>query len=285
MGAILGLSAAVLWGFGDLLARFAGQAIGAWRTLFYSELVGLLLLTLWLVGAGPGAPSIATIPASTLVLGLGAGLVHLVGAYALTQGLTVGTISLVMPVASTYGAVSAVLSIASGEPVSATAMAGIMLTVVGVALAGAGSVDGGSAGKPKGIGWAVLAAAAYGIAFWAQGVLLVPIVGSLPSVWFFLVIGTGTMALVALVGLQHLRPPPVAALAPTLGTGGLAVAAYVAVALGFATGEVAIVAVLSTLSSVVTAVLGLVVLGERLSLRQIWAIGLIIVGVVVINIG
>src|SRR3954469_18285376 len=128
MGAILGLSAAVLWGFGDLLARFGGQAIGAWRTLFYSELVGLLLLTLWLVAAGSGAPSIATIPASTLVLGLGAGLVHLVGAYALTQGLTVGTISLVMPVASTYGAVSAVLSIAFGEPVSATAMAGIMLT-------------------------------------------------------------------------------------------------------------------------------------------------------------
>jgi drug/metabolite transporter (DMT)-like permease len=200
MGVILGLLAAILWGFGDLLARFAGQAIGAWRTLFYSELAGVLFLTAWLAlstdGGGPPVPD-----------------------------LTVWA-------------------------------------------------------------WAVglVAAAGFGVAFWVQGAMLVPTIGSLPSVWLFLAFGVVVMGAAGLIGFGSLAFPPREAIPVTFGSGSLAVAAYIAVALGFATGQIAIVAVLSTLSSVITAILGYFVLGERLADRQIVGVVLIIVGVVIINV-
>jgi drug/metabolite transporter (DMT)-like permease len=283
MGVILGLLAALLWGFGDLLARFAGQAIGAWRTLFYSELAGVLFLTGWLVLSTGGGPPVPELTASTWAVGLLAALLHLLGAYALTQALTIGTISLVMPIASSYGAVSAVLSILSGEPVTPTAMLGIAITVVGVALAGQAQSD-KSKRTTAGVGWALVAAGGFGVAFWVQGAMLVPAIGSLPSVWMFLAFGVLAMGSASLFGFGSLAFPPKEAISVTFGSGSLAVGAYIAVALGFATGQIAIVAVLSTLSSVITAILGYFVLGERLSARQIVGVVLIIVGVVIINV-
>lgn len=286
MGAVLGLSAALLWGIGDLLARFAGQAIGAWRTLFYSELIGLVLLSLWLA-AFSLQPSIAAfehLPWHLWVLGLVSGTVHLLASYGLTRALTVGTISLVMPIASSYGAVSAALSIANGEVVSAVVVTGIAVTVIGVALAAAQKSEGQSA-THRGVGWALVTAVSYGVTFWAQGRYLVIPLGGLQAVWLFLVIGVAIMATAAVVGLGSLSPPPRAAYAATFGTGSLAVAAYVAVALGFATGQIAIVAVLSTLSSVVTALLGFFVLKERLARVQVVGVALILIGIFIINAG
>jgi len=286
MGAVLGLSAALLWGIGDLLARFAGQAIGAWRTLFYSELIGLALLTIWLAAFSlqPSLVAFEHLPWHLWLLGLASGTVHLVGSYGLTRALTVGTISLVMPIASSYGAVSAALSIANGEVVSAVVLTGIVVTVIGVALAGAQKSEGHRA-THRGVGWALVAAASYGVTFWAQGRYLVSPLGGLQAVWLFLVIGVAIMTSAALLGLGNLAPPPRAAYAATFGTGSLAVAAYVAVALGFATGQIAIVAVLSTLSSVVTALLGFFVLKERLARVQVVGVALILVGIFVINAG
>jgi len=283
MGVILGLLAALLWGFGDLLARFAGQAIGAWRTLFYSELAGVLFLTAWLAIVTDGGPPAPDLTVSAWAIGLFAAALHLLGAYALTHALTIGTISLVMPIASSYGAVSAALSILAGEPVSPTAIVGISITVVGVALAGQAHSEKAKR-TTEGVGWALVAAAGFGVAFWVQGAMLVPTIGSLPSVWLFLAFGVVVMGAAGVLGFGSLTFPPREAIAVTFGSGALAVGAYIAVALGFATGQIAIVAVLSTLSSVITAILGSFVLGERLAARQIFGVVLIIVGVVMINV-
>ena len=285
MGAILGLLAALLWGLGDLLARFAGRAIGAWRTLFYSELAGLVFLTGWFAAtAGTTRPVLPDLAASVWTLGIAAAALHLLGAYALTYALTIGTISLVMPIVSSYGAVSAALSILAGEPLTSKALVGIVITVLGVALAGLAKTE-KAARTTAGIGWALVAAAGFGVAFWVQGALLVPAFGSLPSVWIFLAFGVLVMAAAGLLDLGSLAFPPKEALLVTFGSGALAVGAYIAVALGFATGQIAIVAVLSTLSSVITAILGFLVLGERLAARQVVGVILLIIGVVIINVG
>jgi drug/metabolite transporter (DMT)-like permease len=286
MGAVLGLVAALLWGVGDLLARFAGRAIGPLRTLFYAELAGAIVLTGWLLTETSGGIGLSSLSLPLLGVGILAGLLHLLGSYALTAALTVGTISLVMPIASGYGAVSAALAILAGEPVTTLSLAGIIVTVLGVALAGAGKAETSGSDVGAGIGWAMVAALGFGFGFWMQGAFLIPVIGSLPSVWLFLVIGIITMSGAALTGLVgSLAFPPRDAILVTFGSGSLAIAAYVAVALGFALGQIAIVAVLSTLSSVVTAILGYVVLGERLAPRQLVGVALIIIGIVIINIG
>jgi drug/metabolite transporter (DMT)-like permease len=281
MGAVYGLLAAVLWGVADLLARFSGQAIGAWRALFYGELIGLVMLTVWLAADG-GYGVIGSTSAATWVLGVAAGSVGLLAAYALTQALTIGVVSLVMPIASSYGAVSALLSIASGEAIEGLVFLGIVMTVVGVALAGAVHAERTEAMR-AGIGWALVAAFGYGISFWTQGAFVIPAVGSLAAVWLFLIVGIVIMAGTALAGSGDLTFPAPAHWGVTFGSGFLAVTAYTFVAFGFATGQIAVVAVLSTLSSVVTALLGYAVLGERLAPRQLVGVAMIIVGVVVIN--
>jgi drug/metabolite transporter (DMT)-like permease len=284
MAVMLGLLAAVLWGVGDLFARFAGRAIGAWRTLFYTELVGLALLSAWFVifEAETIVAVPRTVPGAIWCWGFLAGLIHLCGSYALVRGLTIGPISLVMPVATGYGAISAGLSIATGETVLALDLVGMLLTVIGTGLAAAEGRARKGASR-AGVPWALTAALAYGVAFWAQGRFLIQPMGSIPAVWFFLAVGVGVMLALAMVRIGDLTPPSLDAMSVTAGSGILAVAAYVAVALGFATGEVAIVAVLSTLSSVVTALLGYFILGERLAPHQWAGAALIVVGIVTIN--
>lgn len=283
MGAFFGLLAALLWGIADLLARFSGQAIGPWRTLFYGEAIGFVLLTAWLAASRDPSQALLAVSASSWLLGVMGGAIALAGAYAMTKALTVGTISLVMPIATSYGAISALLAIAGGEPITTLALAGIAMTIIGVALAGAAPAQAPGSATRDGIGWALLAAIGYGVSFWIQGAFLVPAMGSLEAVWIFLAVAVAIMGAAALSGFGSLAVPPRRHALVTFGSGILAVAAYIFVAIGFATGQIAIVAVLSTLSSVVTALLGYVVLRERLALRQLGGVAMILVGVVVIN--
>jgi drug/metabolite transporter (DMT)-like permease len=220
MAVILGLVAAVLWGVGDLFARFAGRAIGAWRTLFYTELLGLVLLTLWLAlfQLETVWPMARAVPRSIWGWGLVAGLVHLCGSYALVRGVTIGPISLVMPIATGYGAISAGLSIATGESVTALALAGMLVTIIGTGLAAAEGQSAKDATR-AGVPWALMAAVAYGVAFWAQGRFLIEPMGSIPAVWFFLAVGVGVMLALATVRLGDLTIPSRDAVAVTAGSG------------------------------------------------------------------
>jgi uncharacterized membrane protein len=281
MAVILGLLAAVLWGLGDFLARFGGKAIGAWRTLFFIGWVGLLLLTLWLL-AGGRLHAVVTADARIWVIGIVAGLFHFIGSYALTRALTIGIVSVVTPLATSYGAVTTALSLASGEPIAAMALAGIAVTVVGVALASAvHPTQGGDA--RKGVSWALVASLTFGLAFWAQGEVLVPTVGSLESVWIFLLVLVATMVMARAAGYGSLAPPRGQIALTMLACAAASVGAAVTIALGFETGKVAIVAVLSSVSGFVAAALGAAFLGERLLLRQGMGVVLLTAGVALIR--
>jgi uncharacterized membrane protein len=281
MAVIFGLLAAVLWGLGDFLARFGGRAVGAWRTLFFIGWVGLLLLTLWLL-AGGRLHAVLTAEARIWAVGAVAGIFHFIGSYALTRALTIGVVSIVTPLATSYGAITTALSLASGEPISSMALAGVAVTAVGVALASAvHPTQGGDA--RKGISWALAASLTFGLAFWAQGKVLVPAVGSLESVWIFLVVLVAIMAVARVAGYGSVAPPRGLTALTMLACAVASVGAAVTIALGFETGKVAIVAVLSSVSGFVAAALGAAFLGERLLLRQGLGVVLLTAGVAVIR--
>jgi drug/metabolite transporter (DMT)-like permease len=285
MAIVLGLLAALLWGTGDFLARFVGQAIGPWRTLFWIGVIGLVILTAWFLATGNQFPATANEAGwHVWLVALLAGLLHFAGSYALTHALTIGQVSLVTPISTSYGAVATLLSMASGETLSALTLLGVVVTTAGVVLASA-KAPSASGDYRSGVRWALVSALAFGIAFWAQGTVMVPVLGGLESVWVFLVIMVAVMAGCRLLGFGKLAPPLPSSLLMTGACALFSAGATAAIALGYETGHVAVVSVLSTGSSVVAVFLGATFLGERLLRRQALGVAIIVAGVAAIRLG
>ncbi|HZS81315.1 MAG TPA: DMT family transporter [Stellaceae bacterium] len=289
MTLLLGLIAALCWGTTDLLARFSGRGLGAYRAMFFAQLPALAVMSVLLAAERDAVAAVlAGAPIAAWVAGLLAAPLVLAATLSLFRALTIGTIGIVSPVTASYGAVTALLSAAAGEKLAPLTAAGIAVTVVGVALASAPArahPRGGSgrADPLRGVGWALLSAATYGFGLWLQGALAVPALGSLVPVWLYYVTGVIGMALLARPLRQSLAPPPLRFWGVVLGSGLLGVSAYLAFAAGLATGHVAVVTVLSSLSSGVTALLGRLVLGERLSRHQWLGVAAILLGIGLIN--
>src|SRR5882724_1135472 len=124
MGILLGLLTALTWGGADFIARFATHRIGALRSMLYMQLIGFLLLTIFLP-----------------VLG---GWGHLAGFFNAVAGLgfyrafEIGKMSVVAPLSASYPALTLLLSWMTGERLSAVRIAGIICTLVGVVVVAGG---------------------------------------------------------------------------------------------------------------------------------------------------
>ncbi|HTR16804.1 MAG TPA: DMT family transporter [Acetobacteraceae bacterium] len=290
MPVAFGLAAALLWGISDVLARFSARGLGPLRSLYFGQLPGLALLTVWLLAVPSAHAEIWRAPPGAWGAALLASPLNLFASYALTRAVTVGTLALVMPLISSYGAVSALLAVASGEALGRGAALGLLATLCGAALAAAHrpartADEPRRAGLrlPAGVPWALAAAMTFGLTVWMQGTLVVPRLGSVIPVWIYAATAIPLLSCGSRLLGQSLAPPPRRKLLLALGTGLLTACAYAAVSLGLSTGQVAIVSVLSSLSSAVSALLGFTVLGERLARWQWGGIGLIMAGVATIN--
>ncbi|HEY7779459.1 MAG TPA: DMT family transporter [Ktedonobacterales bacterium] len=134
-GVALGLTAALCWGVADFLARGAVRSGGLLTMLFFMRLVGglaLLGVGFWL-GILP-----ARVPSPTLAAeAAGIGALLLLATVLYYRGLAIGTIALVSPIASSFAAITALLAIATGERPGEAQLAGMAVTLAGVALAAA----------------------------------------------------------------------------------------------------------------------------------------------------
>jgi drug/metabolite transporter (DMT)-like permease len=282
---LLGLISAVCYGLTDYLSRIAGRAVGVWRSLLYGDLLGLLVLSLWLLIA-PGIERPVHAAPGAWAATLASGFILLAAAALLTQGLTRGTLAVVAPVTASYGAIAALLAAASGERLAGKAIAGICVTVLGVCLV---SVPKGERGELRrhlhasGFGWGIAAALCYGVGFWMQGEFAVPALGPVLPVWLSYVIVVGTVPLLRRPLKLSLAPPSRAQLPAVLGAGLFSAAAYLALTLGLTTSHVAIVVVISTLASAVTVLLSRLLDGAAVAGHQWAAIGAIVCGLILIK--
>ena len=283
MGVLLGLSAALLLGTADYVARNVARNIGVFLALFVSQVVGLLGLGLFL-SLAHGWPAHA--PHTAWAWAAGAGMMNIIGALALYQAFKVGTLSLVAPIAASFGAVTALLSLLGGERLSGPAWLGIALTVAGVAASSvpARTEPAAAPDSPatRGVGWAMLAAGCFGAAFWLLGTRAAPALGGTVPIWVFRLVGCALLAALAAPLGQNLRPP-----ARHLGGGILLglldTGAMVCIGLGLKAGPVSVVAVLSSLASPVTILFALIFLRDRLARHQWLGVGVIFLGVVLVN--
>src|ERR1700732_3101811 len=138
MGILLGLLTALSWGGSDFLARFATHRNGTLRTMRYMQFSGFILLTIslpWLGGWGHLTDGSGWPPWAWGAL---AGVVNGVSTLALYRSFEIGKMAVVAPLSASYPALTVLLSLLTGEHLTAIRIAGIVFTMLGVILVAGG---------------------------------------------------------------------------------------------------------------------------------------------------
>jgi drug/metabolite transporter (DMT)-like permease len=292
LGIILGLSGALCWGVADFLARFASRRVGAYRTLLYMQAFGFVGLCAYLQWAH-GFARISAHGWKPWAFGVIAGLLNMIASLALYYSFQIGVMSVVAPVSSSYPALTVALALLSGEHILPLRGAGLAVTLVGVVLASTSfamdkaetGADGGHsrARLAKGVVWAIVAAVGFGFLFWFLGFYVVPVLGSVISVWMIRLTSFTVLILAAAPARQGIALPRGGVWWLLLGVGLLDTAAFILNNAGLYTGQVSVVSVLASLYGAVTVVLAWIFLRERLERGQWLGIVLIFIGIVLVS--
>lgn len=301
MGILLGLVAALGWGISDFAARFVSRRIGTYRTMFFMQGFGLVILTVCmrpLHGWGHLTDGSGWDPWAWGIL---AGCVNMVATLALYRSFEIGKLAIVAPISASYPALTVLLAMASGERLTVSRALGITVTITGVILLSFGNspatengghtdaaqpaeVESDHSGQwPRGVGWAIVSALGFGILFWLLGVRGVPRVGSTAAVWMIRLTSFSLVGLLAAPLRQPLTLPRggtwwILLMMAVLDTG-----AFVANNLGDTTEQVAVVSVLVSLYGAVTVALAAVFLREPIARWQWPGIVLIFAGIALIS--
>jgi drug/metabolite transporter (DMT)-like permease len=126
-----GLATAVLWATTLLGSAASARRIGAWSTLAWVMLVGLIV-TVPLVLLTGGSVTLSDRDLLHLVV---AGIANTSGLLLVYTALRRGKVAVVGPIVSTEGAIGAVLAIIAGDPVSGAVFAILAVIAIGVVMA------------------------------------------------------------------------------------------------------------------------------------------------------
>lgn len=302
MAILYGITAALLWGTADFLARFATRRVGVIRSLFYMEAIGVLAFTFWIVPKKEIPAAISNHPTSIWIWVAASALLSTVASLAFYRALQTGVLSVVSPVCSAYPVLTLVLSIFAGEKLKAHQFAGIALAIIGVTLAStsfaalqpsdktnASDRAASPAAKipvahlTRGVGLAIFASAAYGLNFWLIGYHIVPALSGTLSVWSTRALSVAFLPIICLATKQSLSPPRGTIWWMLAAIGLFDTTAYLASNLGLATGHISLVTVLGSLFAAVTVFLAAAFLKERLEKTQWLGIVLIFAAIILVS--
>lgn len=293
MGILLGLTGAISWGIADFAAGFASRRVGAYRTLFFMQCIGFLVLTAYLESSGGISRGVA--PGwRPWAFAAFAGVINTIASLSLYNSFQIGTMSVVAPISSSYPALTVVLALLSGERIRPLRAAGLAITLIGVVLAAtsfapnadAVEATGGASSRAhltKGVLWAIVAAVGFGFLFWFLGFHVVPVTGSVFSVWMIRLSTFSTLALVAAPSGQTLRLPRGSIWWLLVAVGIMDTVAFVANNAALHLGQVSVASVLASLYGAVTVLLSWIFLRERLERTQWLGIALIFTGIVLVS--
>lgn len=251
---VLALGAAALWGTGDFLGGLATRRLHVVLVLFWSQLIGLCGVAVWI------AVSRADRPGAVLLWAAGAGITAAVGLGCLYRGMAIGAMGIVAPISATSPIVPLVVSVARGESPAAVQWAGIVLALLGVVLV---SREPGGIGPrvAAGVGLALVAALCFGLFLVGMGEA-----AQESAPWAIATARfTSVLGLLAVIAGTRTTPAlPRRLVLPVVAVGVFDAAANVLFALSTTRGSLGIVSVLSSLYPLTTILLARGVLHERL---------------------
>ncbi|HEY8103693.1 MAG TPA: DMT family transporter [Gaiellaceae bacterium] len=255
----LALGASLAWGLGDFFGGLKSRSLHVLTVLVLQQVFGIGAAAVWVLTSGDAFPG-----SSATLLAVAAGLAGCVGIGSLYRGMAIGAMGIVAPVSAVSAVIPFVVGVASGERPSSLQVAGILLALLGVAVASREPASQGG-GSAAGIGLALLAAFGFGLYFvFADR-------AADESVPWAVATARGSSLLLALVAALVLRVSlrPGRSALPVLALIGLCdVGANMLYSLASTYGYLSIVSVLSALYPVVTVALAAVVLHERVAPTQ-----------------
>lgn len=294
MDVLLGLTAALSWGTAYFTAGYTTRAIGTLRTLLYTNLVGLVLLSGYLVVSGELSAQVqgAAIGA-WLWMFLAAGI-NTLAAIADFQSIKIGPLSVVVPMTANYAVVTVAVSFLAGERLIPAQTLGIGAAVVGVVLVTRGVItrDVGNHNADinrhplAGISWALAGALGFGLAYWIIGFFVAGSLGGVVSTW---VMRLSSVGFVTLLVFRRWRQSNYVTymshsmLRLILLIGVLDSLATIAAFVGYRVGSVSTVTTLASMFTVVTVLLAWLIAGERVNKVQWVGVGLVVLGIVLVS--
>jgi drug/metabolite transporter (DMT)-like permease len=278
-----GIGTAALWATTLLGSARASRVIGAWSTLAWVMLVGLVIAVPFLV-VGGGDVRLTERDLFHLAV---AGVANTGGLLFVYTALRRGKVAVVGPIVSTEGAIAATLAVLAGDPISGPALAVLALIAVGVVMAAtersARTADPARdprafVAAPGALGTALLALAG-ALLFGVNLYVTSRLASDLPLAWAVLparvagVLGV-TLPLVLTRRLRLTR----AVLPFVILVGVAEVAGVVTFGLG-ARESAAVTAVIASQFAGIAAVAAFLLFGERLGRIQVAGVALIAFGV------
>lgn len=278
---IFGLGSAVAWGLADVGAAVVGRRLGSLATAVVSQTAGLVVVLV--VYAADRPPWVAT-PGDVGLLALN-GVIAAIAYAALYRALAIGPIALVSPIVAAYAVPAIVLAVwLLGESLGGVVLAGVAVTLVGVALTstdlrGVRSERGSRAGVPLAMSSMLL----FGLATFVLGRQAQEL-GWLSAATIgrtFSVMALAVIALVRRAGLRGdaraVRGAALVGLADVLG-----VALY---SIGAERGLISIVTAASATFVIIPVVAGIALFGERPAPNQLLGVGLVVGGLLLLGLG
>jgi drug/metabolite transporter (DMT)-like permease len=298
MGIIFGLLAALGWGTSDFFARYLTRSVGAYRTTFYIQFLGIGVLGAYLLLSGELLAVFSRNAWQAWAWMALAVLLNVISALVFMHALEVGKLMLVTPITASYAAITVALSLLSGEVLTLLHALAIGLVLLGVIVTSImpGQARGDEQEPPPlrrhvvplldefyGVGWALIAALSYGVTFWLQGTFVVPDLGAITPVWLVRLFTPVLLLLGAPLFRQSLKLPRRSDWWLILSMSFADTLAYVLFSLGSAQGDIGIITMLSSLYSVVTILLAGIILRERLLISQWIGVGIVFGGIILVN--
>jgi drug/metabolite transporter (DMT)-like permease len=294
MGILLGLLTALTWGSSDFLARFASRRVGALRTTLYMQLVGLLLLTIFLPWIGGWGHLFDGSGWQPWAWGALAGALNAVASLSLYRSFEIGKLAVVAPLSASYPALTVAIAVFTGEHLTAMRAAGLAFILAGVVVVARGETQPHGVAAPSqasprqkapsGVCAALVSAVGFGVLFWLLGNRVVPRVGFASTVWMIRLTSSALTALVIVVTKQPIALPRKDSVSIwLLGMGLLDTGAFVLNNRGMQLEQVSVVSVLASLYGAVTVILSTAVLHEHMSRWQWLGIVAIFVGIILIS--
>jgi drug/metabolite transporter (DMT)-like permease len=272
-----GLGAALMWATTTIASSRASRMIGAERVLAWVMLVGLVVLTpfvLW-----DGVPAGLDWRAGGYLAVAGAG--NVVGLLFTYRAYRIGKVGIIAPIASTEGAVAALIAVATGEKLSLAQGATLGVITLGIVLAAVANAETEVARTHhwRSVAYAAVAAATFGVSLYATG----KIGGELPVSWVILPARVlGVVALAAPLAARRRLTVTRQALPLVVVCGVAEVLGFVSFTLG-SRDSLAVSAVIASQFAGLAALLAFVLFREHLLRIQIAGVAAIAVGVGVLS--
>lgn len=96
---LLGLASALTWGAGDFTGGLAARRVGAYRSVFYAEVIGIIFLFIVIGLTGEDLPG-----TRTMIFAVLAGMLGTVGLMLLYHAMAIGMMSIAAPVSALLAA-------------------------------------------------------------------------------------------------------------------------------------------------------------------------------------